>query len=140
MYNPYNIYGTQNIPNIYNNQMPLNTLQNQPVSNNNLIRVNGIDGAKAYQMPPNSTTALFDGNDDLMYIKITDGAGFPTIKIYNFSEVSNSVPVTDNTDFVNRNEFEQFKKEVSEYVQLIISEPKQCNKSTNNQSSKGNDE
>ena len=35
----------------------------------NLIRVNGIDGAKAYQMPANSTVALFDANEDVMYIK-----------------------------------------------------------------------
>lgn len=49
-----------------------------------LIKVNGIDGARAYQMPPNSTTALFDGNNDLMYIKTTDGAGFGTVRTFRF--------------------------------------------------------
>lgn len=39
-----------------------------------LTRVTGLEGAKAYQMPANSTVALFDNNDDLMYIKTTDGA------------------------------------------------------------------
>ena len=34
----------------------------------NLIRVNGIDGAKTYQMSANSTVALFDSNEDIMYI------------------------------------------------------------------------
>lgn len=45
------------------------------------VYVTGIDGAKAYQMPPNSEMPLFDstGDRDRMYIKTTDGAGFPTI-------------------------------------------------------------
>ena len=45
-----------------------------------LIRVTGFDGAKAYQMPPNSSVALFDSNEDIFYVKTTDGAGFPTIR------------------------------------------------------------
>ena len=59
----------------------------QPVSENTLIRVTGIEGARAYQMAPNSTVALFDGGEDLMYIKSTDGAGFPTIRKFRFTEV-----------------------------------------------------
>lgn len=47
-----------------------------------IIKVTGIEGAKAYQMPPNSIAALFDLNDDILYIKTTDGAGFPTIETY----------------------------------------------------------
>lgn len=41
----------------------------------NLIRVNGIEGAKTYQMSANSTVALFDSNEDIMYIKTTYTAG-----------------------------------------------------------------
>lgn len=51
-----------------------------------LIRVNGLEGARAYQMPPNSVAALFDANQDLMYIKATDGAGFPSIRVFSFAE------------------------------------------------------
>jgi len=54
---------------------------------NNLTRVTGIEGARLYQMPPNSTVALFDGNDDIFYVKSTDGAGFPTIRTFRFEEV-----------------------------------------------------
>lgn len=38
-----------------------------------LIRVNGIEGAKAYQVMPRETVALFDGNDDVFFIKSADG-------------------------------------------------------------------
>lgn len=54
---------------------------------NGFTRVTGVEGAKAYQMPPNSSMPLFDGNQDVFYAKSTDGAGFPTIKAYEFHEI-----------------------------------------------------
>ena len=57
-----------------------------PTLSQNLIKVTGIEGAKAYQMSPNSVTALFDDKENIMYIKQTDGAGFPTIKTFTFTE------------------------------------------------------
>lgn len=45
-----------------------------------LIRVTGMQGAKAYQMPANSRAALFDDTDDIVIIKMTDGAGFPSYR------------------------------------------------------------
>ena len=46
------------------------------------VYVKGLEGAKAYQMPPNSEMPLFDStNDGVMFIKTTDGAGFPTITV-----------------------------------------------------------
>lgn len=100
----------------YNFQQPLyssqNSYQNSYQQSVNLIRVTGYDGAKAYQMPPNSTTALFDSNDDLMYIKTTDGAGFPTIRTFRFEELRPMQMSVSNGDFISREEFEEFKTEV----------------------------
>lgn len=45
-----------------------------------LTRVTGMQGAKAYQMPANSRAALFDDTEDIVIIKTTDGAGFPTYR------------------------------------------------------------
>lgn len=97
-------------------------------SMNNLIRVTGIDGAKAYQMPANSSVALFDNNNDYMYVKTTDGAGFPTIRTFTFSEVFDTNSQISNNDYVSKNEFETFKQEVADYVQQFIQQ--QNNKST----------
>ena len=81
--NPYN--------SMYNPMQPMNMPQGvnpympqarQPAME--LTRVTGIQGAQAYQMPPNSTAALFDSGCDIMYIKTTDGAGFPTIRTFEF--------------------------------------------------------
>lgn len=50
--NPYNNYN-MGMNNFYPNQF--STLTQPQMSTQNLIRVNGIDGAKAYQMSANST-------------------------------------------------------------------------------------
>lgn len=80
----------------------------QPVQE--LIRVTGIDGAKAYQMPPNSVVPLFDANNDIMYIKSTDGAGFPSIRTFSFTPMEQVQEPTQ--DYVQRSEFDALVAEV----------------------------
>ena len=90
----------------------------------NLIRVNGIDGAKAYQMSANSTVALFDANEDVMYIKTTDGAGFPSLRTFNFVEITQNEKSTGSQDYISRQEFEEFKKELMNNGKQSISRSK----------------
>ena len=77
-----------------------------------LIRVTGMDGAKAYPMPPNSVVPLFDADNDIMYVKSTDGAGFPTIRAFAFQPVENPVP--QEQQYVTRIEFEKAMMELRE--------------------------
>lgn len=84
-----------------------------------LVRVTGTEGAKAYQMPPNSTVALFDGGEDIMYIKSTDGAGFPTIRTFQFTEV-NPTPEYRDAEYVTRGDFEKLKEELIGNVKQLI--------------------
>ena len=108
--NPYASLMGQN--QFYNPQM-MNPTPGQPQEQTqSLIRVNGIDGAKAYQMPANSTVALFDSNEDIMYIKNTDGAGFPSIRMFKFEEVNEIINNEEKQDYISRKEFEEFKKEL----------------------------
>lgn len=83
-------------------------------NNNQLTRVTGIEGAKTFQMFPNSTVALFDSNEDLMYIKSTDGGGFPTIRTFKFEEVTNTpkqdAPV-DLSNYITREELVEILKD-----------------------------
>lgn len=103
-YNP-NMYMPQNyISNSWNMQM-------QPV--NGLVSVTGIEGARAYQLPPNSSMPLFDQNDDIMYLKTTDAAGYPTIKTFSFTPMDDdSGP--DMTQYVDRSEFDALLERVNE--------------------------
>ncbi len=128
MYQPYFNYQQP----LYNNQ---SAYQNSYQQSTNLIRVTGYEGAKAYQMPANSTTALFDSNDDVMYIKSTDGAGFPTIRTFRFEELRATQTPIVNDDYISRKEFEDFKKEMLSYAkQSIQSTTGTKQKSTSNSS------
>lgn len=113
-----------NQPQIMNNQ-PMMT--QEPIQN--LIRVNGIEGAKAYQMPANSTVALFDANNDILYVKSTDGAGFPSIRTFAFTEVKEVENETTKVDYISREEFENFKKELMNNGKQSIPESEQPVKS-----------
>ena len=98
-----------------------------------LIRVTGIEGARAYQMLPNSTVALFDGCEDIMYIKNTDGAGFPAIRLFRFEELKQETAQEVKQDYISRQEFEDFKKEVLDNgKQSIQRKSAASNKSTDN--------
>lgn len=95
-YNPnvYNPYGSQAV--------------------NGLTSVTGIEGARAYPLPPNSVMPLFDANEDMMYVKSTDGAGFPTVKIYRFEEVQPEVE--QSPDYVSRDEFDKLNKKLDKLI------------------------
>ena len=119
--------------NQYYNQQFLPQIQTQ-----NLIRVNGIEGAKAYQMSANSIVSLFDANEDIMYIKSTDGAGFPSIRSFRFEELKEDTKTEPSVDYISREEFEEFKKELMDNGKQSISRSKSnltTDKSTDNQSS-----
>lgn len=93
-----------------------------------LTRVNGLEGAKAFQVMPRETVALFDGNDDIFYIKSADDGGFPTIKAYRFAEVDLTGTKPTN-DYVTKTEFEELRNEVKKYAEQSI--PKSRAKSSN---------
>lgn len=106
-------------------QQALNNQQFLPQNEvQNLIRVNSIEGAKAYQMSPNSTVALFDSNEDIMYIKSTDGAGFPSIRSFRFEELKTDTHPEPSVDYISREEFEKFKEEVMNNGKQSISRTK----------------
>lgn len=47
-----------------------------------VIRVHGAEGAKAYSLPPNSSVLLLDETQNVVWLKMTDGAGYPTVTGY----------------------------------------------------------
>ena len=119
--NPYANLLAQN--QYYNPQMNNQQIFPQEQTQN-LIRVNGIEGAKAYQMSANSIVSLFDANEDIMYIKSTDGAGFPSIRTFSFTEVKEENKTEKKVDYISREEFEEYKKELMNNGKQSISRSK----------------
>lgn len=129
MNNPYmpngymnNAFQTQQTnPLMTQPQMPQIGAQ-QPV--NGLTRVTGMEGAKAYQMPPNSVVALFDDATDIFYVKSTDGAGFPTIRTFEFFEHKQDVPATQQTvnteNFATKQELQNLQGQLEELKGVLF--------------------
>ena len=98
---------TQPAQNLYMDRLA--QMQPPPQPRDGLIRVTGMEGARAYQMPPNSAVALFDDGQDVFYVKTTDGAGFPTIRAYSFQPMEQAQTMVAS-EYVTRAEFEQLKE------------------------------
>lgn len=53
-----------------------------PQMTQQVTRVNGENGARAYQMGPNSSALLLDENGLVLWLVMTDGAGYKTVTPY----------------------------------------------------------
>lgn len=107
----------------YNNPYSVN---NQRISLIN--KVNGFESAKAFQTQPNTEVVLFDANEDIFYIKTTDASNYPSIRAFKFTEIKNpGNPEADN--YVTKEEFDRFKKELLDGKQYIWRESKPNGKS-----------
>ena len=61
--------------------------------------VNGIEGAKAVQLPINTTAPFFDSEQNTLYIKTSDNIGMSTMKIFDLVErKENKQTPTSNID------------------------------------------
>lgn len=91
--------------------------------NTNITFVNGMEGAKAFQLSPNSNVLLMDSDNSKFYVKSTDNLGVPKISSYSFSEdtnlPSNSL-IPENIGELGLVTTEEFSK-VSEKVSEIES-------------------
>lgn len=56
-----------------------------------VIRVHGEEGAKAYSLPPNSSILLLDETQNVVWLKTTDGAGYPTVAGYEIQPIQNKI-------------------------------------------------
>ena len=54
----------------------------QAYNRQEVVRVNGKNGAEAYVMSPNSSVLLLDETAPLVWLKTTDGAGYPSLTPY----------------------------------------------------------
>lgn len=94
-----------------------------------LIRVTGIEGAKAYRMPPNSIVPLFDGAEDVFYLKSTDGGGFPTIRVFDFTPREELPQAQEQEIMASINELREMILDVKQHIQR--SEQSESIQSTN---------
>lgn len=162
-YQPMN-YGYQPMPQPYADRLA--QLQNQyqqtvnipqmqlptpaPQVNQGLLWVSGEVGAKSYLVAPNSTVLLMDSDSSRFYLKSADNAGMPSLRIFEYSEVTNTptTPVNaPNLDenvlhdkFVTREEYEGLKRQyesIMERLNSMVSDNEPSEPSTKPKSRRG---
>lgn len=113
-----------NIPN-YSYNYPWNSYaaqsanQIQPqVSSNGINWVQGEAGAKSYSIAPGQSVLLMDSENNVFYIKSSDGSGMPMpLRIFDYTERTinnkNETISTSTVDYVTREEFEKRLAEIS---------------------------
>lgn len=105
------------VQNPYANMNFNKPFQQQAPQNNGIIWVQGIEGAKAYQLTPNSNAILLDSeNEGVFYIKISDNVGMCTLRIFSFVETTgtsqSAAPQTDMSMYVTRDELNKILDEM----------------------------
>ena len=75
----YNSY-----PQGYPNSIYCNSFNSpmQPQIRSEIVKVNGENGARAYQLAPNSSSLLLDESAPIVWLVQSDGAGYRTITPY----------------------------------------------------------
>lgn len=94
--------------------------------------VQGLEGAKSYQLMPNSNVVLMDSeNDGMFYIKSSDNVGMCKIRTFKYEEVQQK-----EKEYITRDELMEMLKELKNEQTIPRNESKQV--SNNNQQFKGN--
>lgn len=73
----------QNIP-TQQMQMPILPTSQKP--SNELIWVQGLEGAKGFLVAPNNTVVLWDTENPVIYVKSADASGIPSMRVLDFKE------------------------------------------------------
>ena len=81
-------------PNIYQNTY-------QPAPQMQVTKVNGRNGAEAFQIGANSSAILLDESGTMVWLVTTDGAGYKTISPYDIAP-HKTVPAPDYADLETR--------------------------------------
>lgn len=81
---------------------------------NGIIWVQGIEGAKAYQIAPNSNAMLLDSETEgRFYIKTSDNIGMCNLRVFEYSEITNTPKAETSVDlsqYVTKNELSEILK------------------------------
>ena len=116
-----NFNNMMNNPSFQRNQYP--SYPTVTTSTNNIVWVQGIEGAKAWQLNPNSMIILLDSETEgKMYIKVSDNIGMSTLRIFNYVEELPSSSSTSNITINNDLDLSQFvtKEELKNLIKEYI--------------------
>lgn len=107
-------------------QPAMQSVNNPSQTNQGLFWVQGETGAKSYLVAPNTTVLLMDSEGSRFYLKSTDNAGMPSLRVFEYSEVTQNAPqatqsVPTNLDdkYVTREEYSRLQAQYAEIMDKL---------------------
>lgn len=98
--------------------MPQHQFQQQ--TNQNLYYfVNGVEGAKSFQVQPNQTVMLMDSDSPMCYMKTANGIGQSTLRYFKLTEVNEVANTNVNQDYVLKADFDALVKRLDDLSSKI---------------------
>ena len=80
--------------------------------------VNGIEGAKSFQMQPNQMVMLLDSDNPIIYKKVSNGYGQSSIECFKMVQISEEelrgINVQPQQEYVLKSDFEALVKRIDE--------------------------
>jgi len=108
-------------PNYPYNYGSYNNMYNQQPQMNQYAFVNGIEGAKSFQMQPNQTVLLMDNDNPVCYMKEANSIGQATLRYFKLVEVDENAIRNLNVDlntqrqeYVLKRDFDLLVKRIDE--------------------------
>ena len=118
-------YGSPYQSSYYHPNVPQNNQVNQQPQMNQYAFVNGIEGAKSFQLNPNQTILLMDSDSPVCYMKTSNGVGQSTLRYFKLTEVTEadlkaqSIPNDKSIGYVTKNEFKELSDRFEELLEKI---------------------
>jgi hypothetical protein len=118
-------YGSPYQSPYYHPNVSQNNQVNQQPQMNQYAFVNGIEGAKSFQLNPNQTILLMDSDSPVCYMKTSNGVGQSTLRYFKLTEVTEadlkaqSIPNDKSTEYVTKNEFKELSNRFEELLEKI---------------------
>ncbi|MBO7696754.1 MAG: hypothetical protein J6T10_29355 [Methanobrevibacter sp.] len=105
-------YGAQDYSPFFNGRNNMNMTNQAP--SNNLLWVQGLEGAKALMLPPNSKIICLDSEiENRMYIKVADELGATKLRKFQITEILDEEKPSNNlADYVRKDELQQLITEL----------------------------
>lgn len=90
---------------------PQSATQQMAQNQHSIEYVNGLAGAQAFLMAPNTTRLLMDSDDKQFFIKTANAQGQATIDTFRYEKVENAPkPQIDTSQFVSKSDYEKLKQ------------------------------
>lgn len=109
----------------YNNGFPVNYQQPyyypQSQQSNGLIWVQGEAGARSFLVGPNTTVALWDSENQVVYIKSADASGMPSIKVLDYTVRSDNTQPSKESNYATTADISEIYKKLEAIEKRLYS-------------------